>query len=145
MTYAVPADVETELGRAASSATETAQWTAWLARVERAIVRRFTRAGLVLADEITKGTVATDDIKDVEVAAVIRKVTNPTGLTSVTRSIDDGSITTSRPADPGDPLDVTDEEWASLLPVLDHDAWSTRPGFVPDCGTFPASTDWSWT
>ena len=142
MTYATTSDVETELGRTATSATETAQWTAWLDRVERAIVRRFTRAGLVLADEIAAGTLTEDDVKDVEVTAVVRKITNPTGLTSVTRSLDDGTITTRREGvEDSTGLTVTDAEWASLLPYSEPSAFSTRPGFEPDMPT----VDLSWT
>ena len=147
-TYATTADIETELGRVASSFIEVSQWEAWLARVERTIVRRFARAGLVLADEITAGVVTAQDVADVEVAAVVRKVTNPAGLTSVTRTLDDGTLTTRREGAEGDdPLDVTDAEWAGLLPRFEHDAWSTRPGFDPDCatGTWTTPTDYSWT
>ena len=141
MTYATTDDVETELGRTATSATETAQWAAWLDRVERAIMRRFTRAGLVLADQITAGTLAAEDVADVEVAAVVRKVTNPAGLTSVTRSLDDGSITTRREGDDNrDGLVITDEEWAALLPISGSAAFSTRPTFEPDDPT----ADLSW-
>lgn len=142
MTYATTTDVETELGRTAASATEAAQWQAWLDRVERAIVRRFTRASLVLADEIAAGNLTADDVADVEIAAVVRKITNPSGLTSVTRSIDDATITTRREGDETrEGLEITAQEWATLLPGAESEAFSSRPGFEVD-STF-ASPSWS--
>ena len=141
MSYATPADVETELGRPASSPAETAQWQAWLDRVERAIARRFTRAGLVLATQVTANDPTEQDVVDVEVAAVVRKVTNPLGLTSVTRTLDDGTVTTRRDgADESDALAITDREWDALLPASDDTAFSVRPSFEPD--TPPADLSW---
>lgn len=132
MTYASVSDVEVELGRAASSTEEAMQWDAWLERVERSIVRRFTRAGLVLADQVMLSDPSAGDIKDVEVAAVIRKIQNPTGVTSVTRSVDDASVTTRREGTSDTGLDLSDSEWDLLLPFGDSEAFSTRPGFEPD-------------
>lgn len=131
-TYATAADVETELGRTASSPAETAQWEAWLDRVERSIRRAFTRAGLDLDTQVGLDDPTADDVKDVEVAAVIRKIQNPAGLSSTTRQLDDGSITTRRDygAD-GDPLALTSDELAQLLPDVSSGAWSVRPGFEP--------------
>lgn len=118
MTYATTTDVAIELGRPASSPEEEAQWVAWLARVERNIIRRFSQASLVLADQVALGGPTEDDVRDVEVAAVLRKISNPSNFTSVTRSIDDGALTTRRegPSVDGDPLAITDAEWAILLP-----------------------------
>lgn len=131
MTYASVSDVEVELGRTATSA-EVPQWTAWLERVERSIVRRFVRAGLVLADQVVLNDPSADDIKDVEVSAVIRKVTNPNGLTSVSRSLDDGVLTTRREGVEDTGLSVTDAEWDLLLPHGESAVFSTRPGFEAD-------------
>jgi hypothetical protein len=140
MTYATAADVAVEIGRPAASADETAQWTAWLARVERAITRRFARAGLVLADQVTAGNPTADDVKDAEVAAVVRKITNPLGLTSVTRTLDDGTVTTRRDgAEDVDGLALTEAEWEALLPSTNAAAFSTRPGFDPDTSTTVSS------
>lgn len=143
MSYALASDVETELGRVASSAEETAQWEAWLDRVERSIERMFRRAGLVLADEVVLGDPTVQDVVDVEVAAVLRKIQNPQwGLTSVTRSIDDASVTTrSDGSDIGDPLELTDAERNMLLSGGTFtDAFSTQPTFEAD---YPASVA-SW-
>lgn len=136
MSYASPTDVEVELGRLASSASETDQWQAWLDRVERAIERRFVAAGTTLAAAILTGTPTAQDVADVEVVAVIRKIQAPLwGITSVTRSLDDASVTTRNESGNagGDPLELTAEEWFSLLPgYSDSGAFSTRPGFEPD-------------
>ena len=139
MAYAQTTDVETELGRPASSAAETDQWQAWLDRVERSIERAFRSAGLVFEDEIVGDdglTVA--NVVDVEVSAVLRKIQNPSwGVTSTTRSIDDASITTRREGVGGedDPLALTPGEWRILLPDSDAGAFSTRPGFEADTAT----------
>lgn len=131
-TYATATDVAVELGRAASSPEETAQWEAWLDRVERAIRRAFQRAGLELDAQVALGDPAADDVRDVEVAAVLRKINNPSGLSSTTRSLDDGSITNRRDyGAEGDPLTLTADEIAALLPLAPTSAFSTRPGFEP--------------
>ncbi|CAA9242566.1 MAG: hypothetical protein AVDCRST_MAG83-1718 [uncultured Arthrobacter sp.] len=119
MTYATAQDVAVELGRPASSQAESDQWDAWLARAERNIARGFTQASLVLATQVGLGAPTEDDVRDVEVSAVLRKIANPSGFTSVTRSIDDATLTTRRegPGVDGDPLAITDAEWKILLPV----------------------------
>ena len=145
MTYAIPADVEVVLGRVAESSAETAQWQAWLDTVERAITRAFRRAGLDLATQIAAGDPTADDVKDVEVSVVVRKIQNPTwGLTSKTEShqIDDGSASiTTRNDGPGayiDPLALTVDDLAALLPSGSGGAFSIRPYYEPD--TSP--TEW---
>jgi len=144
VSYAQASDVEVELGRPASSATETAQWEAWLSRVERSIERAFRRSELVFEDQVALDDPTVGDIVDVEVAAVIRKIQNPQwGVTSTTRSIDDASITDRREGgDGGDPLDLTDYEWNALLPGSESEAFSTRPGSEPDDLSL-ASLDWT--
>lgn len=134
-TYATATDVETEFGRPATSAAETAQWTAWLDRVERAIDRRFTRAGLVLADQVALDDPDAETVQDVMVAAVLRKIANPAGTTSITRSVDDATITTRHEREnDGDPLTVTDSEWEALLPARTSNMYTVRPSFEPDTG-----------
>lgn len=118
MAYASSSDVEVELGRPAASPAETDQWDAWLERVERSISRGFARAGFTLGTQVALDDPTVDDVRDVEVAAVIRKIANPSGMTSATRSVDDASITSRwESASNGDPLAVTDDEWAALLPT----------------------------
>lgn len=146
MSYADPSDVAVELGRPAASVTpeESAQWQAWLDRVERAIERGFRRAGLVLADQIDLGDPTEADVIDVEVSRVVDRVNNPTKVTSITRSVDDATITTrNESGETGDPLDLTDLDWQTLLPNDDRGAFSTRPGFEPDTGSSLADLDWT--
>lgn len=138
MSYATTGDVAVQLGRPATSNAETDQWEAWLAIVERAISRAFTRAGFDLDAQVGLSEPSAAEVADVEVAAVIRKIQNPTwGETSYTKSLDDGSVTRRREggAD-GDPLSLLDWELSTLIPVKSSGAFSTRPGFMPDCGGF---------
>jgi len=117
MAYASASDVETELGRPATSSAETEQWEAWLERVERAIRRRFTREGYDLDEQVELGAPSAEDVIDVEVARVVDKTNNPAGFTSTTRSVDDASVTTRREGVASrDGLTITSAEWASLLP-----------------------------
>ena len=118
MAYASASDVEVELGRPAASTAETAQWEAWLERVERAVRRRFVREGYDLDDQIALDAPSEEDLIDVEVARVVDKANNPAGYTSTTRSVDDASVTTRREGvASGDGLTITNDEWASLLPA----------------------------
>lgn len=120
MTYALVADVATEVGRSPSSVTsvEEDQWQGWIDRVERQIEQRFRRAGLVLADQVALDDPTSGDLMDVIVEVVARKVRNPNGDTSTTVTIDDGSVTRRREGvDDSQGLDLTDGEWARLLPA----------------------------
>lgn len=135
MTYATVDDVAAELGRLPDSVTdaERAQWTRWLDRVERSIGARFTRAGLTLSEQVALGNPDVSTVADVEVAAVVRKIENPSGDTSTTITVDDGSVTRRKEGAASSwGLDLTDGEWALLLPATATSAFSTRPGFEPD-------------
>jgi hypothetical protein len=119
MTYAITDDVAKQLGRPASGNDEIDQWDAWLAVVEREIKRGFKRAGYDLDTQVNLGAPSADDVSDVKIAAVIRKIQNPIfGETSYTRSIDDASETRrSEGIGTIDPLALTSSQWATLLPV----------------------------
>lgn len=135
MAFASPEDVAIELGRPTSSITdaEREQWTAWLERVERSIRRRFRREGLDLDNQINIGDPSIEEVVDVEVAVVSRRVRNPEGLTSTTVTIDDGTITRRREgADDALGLDLTDIEWEALLPRSEPQAFTVRATFEPD-------------
>lgn len=138
MVYATSTDVAVQLGRSATSAAEGDQWDAWLATVERAIGRHFSRAGFDLDTQVALNEPSAEEVADVMIAAVIRKIQNPNwGETSYTKSLDDGSVTRRREGADGDPLSLLDGELSSLLPVRQSGAYSTRPGFQPDrCGDF---------
>ncbi len=140
MSYATPDDVAQELGRPTSSVTpeQQAQWQRWLDRVERDIAKGFRRAGLDLAAAVVAGDPTSEEVADVEVAAVVRKVQNPTwGRTSVTRQVDDGSVTYRNESGlKVDPLDLLEDDIADLLPdgveADNAGAYSVRPTFEPD-------------
>lgn len=142
MAYATAADVAVELGRPASSAAESDQWEAWLARVERSIERRFRRAGLTLDEQVELGDPTAEDVRDVEVAAVLRKIelNKREGRTSSTRSVDDAAVT-DRWENDSVGLDLTPDDWDALLPGSEAGAFSTRPGFEPD--DFSAAGSWA--
>lgn len=143
MSYASTFDVQVELGRPASSTAEASQWQAWLARVERSIERGFRRAGLVLADQVALNEPTKQDVIDVEVAVTIRKIQLPSdGRTSTTRAVDDASITERWESDTYGGLDLTDDDWNSLLPGSDSQAFSTRPGFTADIPVGPSPWDY---
>lgn len=136
MTYATPSDVEVRLGRPASSAAETAQWQAWIDDAESIIRDGFAARGLDLDACIADGFPSVAAVIRVQCEAVLRRIANPDpGLTSVTRSIDDASFTTRREGPASDTLSPTDVEWGQLLPGAGDGAFSTRPGFEPDCRT----------
>jgi hypothetical protein len=144
MTYAMPTDVAEALrGSTSVTAEEDVQWQKWLDRVERSIVAAFRRAGLVLSEQIALGSPTAEDVADVEVAAVIRKIQNPTwGRTSQTRSLDDGSITTRNEGTGAnaDPLALLPAELGDLLPSTATTAFSIRPSYEPDRAPWPL--DW---
>lgn len=125
MTYATPTDIarayrgSTEVG-----ATENVQWQEWLDIVERSIARRFKANGYDLATQVVAENPDIEDVIDVEVSAVIRKIQNPVwGRTSstVNRQVDDASISHTDRIEgggySGDPLALLDTEWAALLPT----------------------------
>lgn len=128
MLYTTVSDVATRLGRPLSG-PEEAQVGAWIQDVEETI-----RARIVdLDDRVIEGVPPFGIVTKVVAGAVLRKLHNPDGLTSKTVSVDDGSVTTRRDGyRGGDPLSLTDEEWAELMPASASGAWSVRPGFVAE-------------
>lgn len=142
MTYATPGDVAVELnGSTSFTPAQELQWQSWLDRVERAIHRRFKRAGLDLDAQVALDDPTVDDVIDIQVTVVARKArivkaeSEMAPGRSRTRTVDDGSITDrndGRMATDYDPLDLLDGEWARLLPDTTGGAFSTRPGFEPD-------------
>ena len=141
MPYATPADVaKASRGSTTYSTTEGVQWAVWIEMVEGNIARAFRRAGLDLESQVAAGDPTAADVKNVVVAAVVRKIQNPRwGETSrtVSHAIDDGSGSeTSRSEGArayGDPLSLLPSELDDLLPSISGGAFSVRPGFVPDC------------
>lgn len=125
MTYANVADVAAELGRPVPTDLPTvAQWERWLARVENQILARIPD----LHARVSAGSPTAELVADVEAAAVARKALNPEGLRSTTRAIDDGSVTkTIDQTRSAGELELTDDEWALLLPRPARGAFTIRP------------------
>lgn len=125
MTYASVADVAAELGRPVPTDEPTvAQWERWLNRVENQILDRIPD----LHERVAAGKPTAELVADVEASAVARKALNPEGLRSTTRSIDDASVTKTidQTRSTGE-LELTDGEWALLLPRPSRGAFTIRP------------------
>lgn len=134
MTYATVQDVADRLGREITDPLEQAQVQAWLDDIEDQILTRFVRGGLVLADQIALNAPTLATLVRVESAVAIRRILNPGGLTSVTRSVDDASIT-ERHEGTSSAWDLIDAEWFDLLPIVNNvnsGAFSVQPGFESD-------------
>lgn len=118
MAVATYNDVAIALGRPITNPAEQAQVTYWLNAVELQIKARL-------------GNVADldqDVLKYVEVEAVATKMQNPNGYQSET--IDDY---TYRFGAETRRVTILPEWWDLLRPGTAPDAYSTRPGFQPDC------------
>lgn len=117
-------DVAASLGRPINP-PEDDQVEAWISRVEGRIRQRVIDFDDRVLEPGFKATLV-----GVVADVVIRKINNPTGLRS--ERIDDYYYDRgSASAD----LWPTDAEWAELLPESAAGAFSTRPGFDPDCRT----------
>lgn len=130
MTAATTEDVETALGRPASSDAEARQIVWWLSGVEILIQSRL--GDLSALDQ--------DVLRYVEAEAVVAKVRRgDSRVSSETVSVDDGSMT--RRFETGvQTSDISDEWWALLNPVTGSSFYSTRPGFEADDARWPVST-----
>lgn len=135
MAVATYHDVGTILRREITDTTEQDQIEWWLNGIELLIA---TRLGPV--DGLNQ-----DAVKYVEAEAVAAKVRrtagSPSDEASITVSVDDGSVT--RRWDHSSTVgleDITDEWWELLAPKRESVAFSTRPGYSPDCPTWPVRT-----
>lgn len=125
--YTSTEDVATELGRALSI-EESAQVSAWIARVESRVAARIPDLDVRVIEPRYL-----DRLVGVVVDVVARKVRNPDGFR--TERIDDYYY--DRGASAPSDLTLTDAEWAELLPASATGAFSTRPAFEPDEVTQP--------
>lgn len=134
MTYANAQDVADELGRATFTGPELNRVNAWLKRVELIIRSRIPD----LDDKVAAGQIDPDAVVSVEAAAVARKVLNPEGLRSTTRSVDDGSVQKTTDSKFSDGvIRLTDEEWDLLLPAASREAFSPVTRAQPVRNTWP--------
>ncbi len=125
MVYTTWQDVAIDLGRPASEVSPEAQemWASWLARVEGRIAGR-----IVDLDERAAVPAYLDTLRGVIVDVVVRRVNNPQGFRS--ERVDDYYY--DRGTSTAD-LSLTDDEWRELGWWASSEAFSTRPGFEPDC------------
>lgn len=126
MTFANITDVGVRLGRPITDADEIAQVNAWLGDAEGLILSRIPD----LLERVAAGFPLAANIVKIEADAVIRKIKNPDG--KVSEGVDDYNYRLNENARKGE-IFLTDDEWAQLMPVSTSGAFSTRPGFVPDC------------
>lgn len=120
MTVAQVSDVATAIGRPITDTAEQGQVSYWLDAAEMMISARL---GDITALDEAK-------VKYVEIEAVAARLSNPEGY--ATESIDD--YTYRLPSETRR-VTILPEWWELLCPATDAEAFSTRPGFDPDCGT----------
>lgn len=118
MTYALPNDVETRLGRSLTP-EQTTQVQAWLVDVEAEI-----REKIPNLDDLAADPDYLQLLIRVECAAVLRVVRNPDG--KMTERIDDYSWTRDAATASGR-LFITDDEWGLLTPDSSTEAFTIRP------------------
>ena len=134
MAYANVQDVADRLGRPITDAAEIKQVNAWISDVELIIKARIRDLDeLVAGGEIDAGI-----LTSVIAGAVVRKVQNPEGYRSTTRSLDDWSETRTRDREVSDgALRLTDDEWALLIPENTSGAFTISPVGRPHGGRYP--------
>lgn len=133
MAVATWQDVAVALGRPTSdfTADQQAQITYWLNGVELLIKARLGDVATLDQDVLTF-------VETESVAARSRSLSDG-GASSVTVSVDDGSIT--RRFESVSPDDITESRWDMLDPTRGASGFSTRPAFEPDVAA--PTLDWS--
>lgn len=124
-----PADIAVELGVAAPTPTQEAQWQAWIDRALYLIGKRLTIADL-----------DSEDVDYVVLQAVIAHARNPESSTQVDVAIDDGRISKRYSNGPGGIL-ILPEWWVLLDPDLADSSGvgSTQMFGEPDAVAWPES------
>ena len=124
-----PADIAVELGRPTppDGSDQRLQWQSWIDQSLRAIARRARRLGTTI------DALVPDDVDDVVLWAVVRRITRPVdGAESTTDQlqVDDGSVNQTRryPTGHGD-IHILDQWW-EMLGLVEPlaDGWS---GSIP--------------
>jgi len=130
MTVATYADVEVSLGRSISIQSERLQVEWWLQGIEHIIAGRLGDVSAL--DQ--------DVLKYVEVEAAVAKVNrNGRGESSVTVSVDDGTVT-RRYENQVSAGDITDAWWHLLDSDSNTGTASIRPSFEADTAQWAVST-----
>lgn len=126
MAVATWEDVAVALGRPTSAFTpeQQAQVTHWLNGIELLIIGR-------LGPVADLDPAAVKYVESEAVAAKVRRVGDG-GASSVSVSVDDGTVTRRWENAPVSSSDIWDELWSLLDPKAGDGAYSTRPGFVAD-------------
>ena len=120
--YATVQDVADELGQEAPVGVEARQWERWLSRVHSIILARIPD----LDNRLASGLLSPMVVGDIQAAVVARMVQNPRGLSQLTVNIDDGVLTEREGSLDGYGLNLTDREWAMILPSLPQVIGSMR-------------------
>lgn len=125
MALATPEDVQKRLGRPLT-APEAEQVAEWVEDLEADIRERIAD----LDDRLLVASYART-VKRVIAETVVVKVRNPEGLRQFTSSIDDYSVTkTVDKANSAGRLEISEEDWAKLLPATAGDAFTIRVGGI---------------
>ena len=124
-----PSDIAVELGVAAPTPAQEAQWQSWIDRALYLIGKRLTVADLDPAD-----------VDYVVMQAVIAHARNPESSTQVDVAIDDGRISKRYSSGPGGVL-ILPEWWVLLDPDLADSSGvgSTQMYGEPDVSVWPES------
>lgn len=136
MTTIVPSDIETALGRPASSPAEQNQWQMWINHAELLISTRF--GGLESLDPAL--------VDYVVLQAVLAHVRKPDDATQVDMAVDDARVSRRYSSGNGR-VTILDEWWDLLSPRSTGGAFTISPTGAPDYGwrdSRPASYDSRW-
>lgn len=126
-----PANVATTLGRPTPDALDYDQWALWIEDTRMLIEARLGDLGELVPARL-------DYVVREAVAAKVRRTGDT--ATSVTVSVDDGSVTKRYDASPMSEADISEEWWALLSPEPVTSVSSTRPGFETDVVRWPVAT-----
>ncbi|MEV7606114.1 hypothetical protein AB0N65_11805 [Paenarthrobacter sp. NPDC089322] len=127
MAYATVADVEVRYGQTFEGA-QSAQVAVWIEDLEAEILEKIPTLPILI--EAGRPTVGT--LKRLICRAIIRHLNNPKGLKRRTESVDDYSVS-EEPWIEGTPgsVELTDAEWAELLPGSSEEAFTITPYGAP--------------
>jgi hypothetical protein len=123
-----PENIGTELGVAAPTVLQAAQWSSWI-----------DQALFLIGKRLDVSTLDPKDVDYVVLQAVVEHARNPRNETQVAVSVDDGSVSRSLRSGAGKVV-ITDDLWRILDPALDESGvGSTQMYGAPDA---PAYDPW---